>query len=149
MTLPKQWQALVIQLLAVPGMLVAYYLLLYHNGVLFTSCTVNEFFDCGQVSGPGSPYSSIGPIPVALIGLLGYVTIFLVVWLGSWSETIEEYIPELLAGLVGLAFLFTLGLTALELVVIHAFCQYCLYSAAIVLVMLILAISLIINRNRG
>ena len=40
------------------------------------------------------------------------------------------------------------GLTLLELAVIHAFCQYCLYSAAIVLVMLILAISLIVSRNR-
>ncbi len=148
MTLPKYWQALVIQLLAVPGMLVAYYLLLYHNGVLFTSCTVNEFFDCGQVSGPGSPYSSIGPIPVALIGLLGYASIFLVVWLGNWSDTIEEYMPELLAGLVGIAFLFTLGLTGMEMLVIHAFCQFCLYSAGIVLVMFIVAISLIISSNR-
>jgi uncharacterized membrane protein len=148
MTLPKYWQALVIQLLAVPGMLLAYYLLLYHNGVLFTSCTVNEFFDCGQVSGPGSPYSSIGPIPVALLGLLGYASIFLVVWLGNWSDTIEEYMPELLVGLVGIAFVITLGLTALEMLVIHAFCQFCLYSAAIVLVMSILAVSLIVSRNR-
>jgi uncharacterized membrane protein len=148
MNIPEKWQALVIQLLAVPGMLVAYYLLLYHNGVLFTTCTVNDFFDCGQVSGPGSPYSSIGPIPVALIGLLGYAAIFLVVWLGNWSSTIDDYLPELLAGLVGLACLFTLGLTGLELVVIHAFCQYCLYSAAIVLVMLVLAISLLVSQRR-
>lgn len=148
MNIPEKWQALVIQLLAVPGMLVAYYLLLYHNGVLFTTCTVNDFFDCGQVSGPGSPYSSIGPIPVALIGLLGYVAIFLIVWLGNWSSYIDDYLPELLAGLVGLAFLFTLGLTGLELVVIHAFCQYCLYSAAIVLVMLVLAISLLVSQRR-
>lgn len=148
MNLPKNWQALVIQLLTVPGTLVAYYLLLYHNGVLFTTCTVNDFFDCGQVSGPGSPYSSIGPIPVALIGLLGFVAIFLVVWLSNWSSSIDEYLPELLAGLVGLAFIFTLGLTVLELAVIHAFCQYCLYSAAIVLVMFVLAISFIISQRR-
>lgn len=148
MNLPKNWQALIIQLLAVPGTLVAYYLLLYHNGVLFTTCTVNDFFDCGQVSGPGSPYSSIGPVPVALIGLLGYGAIFLVVWLSNWSGPIDEYLPELLTGLVGLAFIFTLGLTLLELAVIHAFCQYCLYSAAIVLVMFILAISFLVSQRR-
>ena len=148
MNLPRNWQALVIQLLAVPGMLVAYYLLLYHEGVLFTTCTVNDFFDCGQVSGPGSPYSSIGPIPVALIGLIGYVSIFLVVWLSNWSNTIDDYLPELLIGLVGLAFIFTLGLTLLELAVIHAFCQYCLYSAAIVLLMFILAISLVVGQRQ-
>ena len=148
MNLPDKWQALVIQLLAVPGMLVAYYLLLYHNGVLFSSCTINEFFDCGQVSGPGAPYSSIGPIPVALIGLIGYATIFLVVWLGNWSDQVDDYIPELLIGLTGLALLFTFGLTALEFFVINAFCQYCLYSAAIILGMFILALSLIISQRR-
>jgi uncharacterized membrane protein len=148
MNLPDKWQALVIQLLAVPGMLLAYYLLLYHNGVLFTSCTVNEIFDCGQVSGPGAPYSSIGPIPVALIGLIGYATIFLVVWLGNWSDLIDDYLPELLIGLTGLAFIFTLGLTMLEIFVIHAICQFCLYSAIIVLIIFLLALSLVISQRR-
>lgn len=149
MTLPEKWQALVIQLLAVPGMLVAYYLLLFHGGVLFASCTINEIFDCGQVSGPGSPYSSIGPVPIALIGLLGYAAIFTVVWLTTWSSWIDEYLPELLFALVGLAFLFTLGLTLLEVLVIHALCQYCLYSAVIVLAMFVLAVSLIIGERRA
>ncbi len=149
MNLPRHWQALVIQLLTVPGMLIAYYLLLYHNGVLFTTCGVNDFFDCGQVSGPGAPFSSIGPIPVALIGLIGYVTIFLSVWLSNWSETIDDYIPEIMFALTTLAFLFTLGLTLLEALVINAFCQFCLYSAGIVLVMFILALSLLISERRS
>ncbi len=148
MSFPQDWQPRLIQLLAVPGMLVAYYLLLYHSGSLFTTCTVNEWFDCGQVSGPASPYSSIGPIPVALLGLTGYASIFLLVWLRDWIQFIEDYLPELLAGFVGLAFLFTLGLTSLELLVIHAFCQYCLYSAAIVTLMFILTISYLIGSRR-
>ncbi|MFN2171949.1 MAG: vitamin K epoxide reductase family protein [Candidatus Promineifilaceae bacterium] len=148
MQIPNRWQALLIQLLAVPGMLVAYYLFLYHRGVLFTNCTINEIFDCGQVSGPGAAYSSIGPIPVALIGLIGYATIFLVVWLGNWSELIDDYLPELLMGLVGLAFLFTIGLTSLEIFVIHAICQFCLYSAIIVLLMFVLALSLAFSRRQ-
>ena len=149
MRLPENWQASVIQLLAIPGMLVAYYLLLYHNGVLFTTCGVSELFDCGQVSGPGSPYSSIGPIPIALLGMLGYSAIFLVVWLQDWSDFISDNLPELVLGLVGLAFLFSLGLTLMELLVIHAFCQFCLYSSAIVLVMFVLAISLLLSRRNA
>lgn len=148
MTIPKEWQAKLIQLLAVPGMMVAYYLLLFHSGSLFTTCSVNEWFDCGQVSGPESPYSSIGPVPVALLGLLGYASIFIVVWLQEWIPLVEDNLPELVIGLVSLAFLFTLGLTALELFVIHAFCQYCLYSAAIVTVMFILAISYVLSSRR-
>jgi uncharacterized membrane protein len=148
MALPDNWQVRLIQLLAVPGMMVAYYLYLFHSGSLFTTCTVNDLFDCGQVSGPGAPYSSIGPIPVALIGLFGFAVIFLVVWLQDWIELVEDYLPELVIGIVGLAFLFTLGLTALEFFVIHAFCQYCLYSAAIVIVMLILAISYLLSGRK-
>ena len=148
MNIPNDWQARLIQLLAVPGLLIAYYLYLYHTGSLFTTCTVNDWFDCGQVSGPSSPYSSIGPIPVALIGLLGYATIFIVIWLKDWFQLVEDYLTELVVGLVGLAFLFTLGLTALELLVIHAFCQYCLYSAAIVLTMFILAISYLLSSRK-
>jgi len=148
MTLQKDWAVRIIQLLAVPGMLVAYYLYLFHSGSLFTTCTVNDLFDCGQVSGPGSPYSSIGPVPVALIGLIGYAVIFLLVWLQDWIGFVEDNLPELILGVVGLAFLFTLGLTALEMFVIHAFCQYCLYSAAIILVMFVLAISFLISSKK-
>ncbi len=61
---------------------------------------------------------------------------------------IEDNLPELLFGVVGLAFLFTLGLTGLEMFVIHAFCQYCLYSAAVVLVMFILAIGYLVGSRK-
>lgn len=149
MKFPKGWQVYLIQLLSLPGLLVAYYLFLFHSGELLSTCTVNDLFDCGQVSGPSSPYSSIGPIPVALIGLLGYALIFLIVWLKEWIPLVEDYLPELIAGTVGLAFLFTLGLTLLEMFVIHAYCQYCLYSALIILLMFILAISYLISSNKN
>lgn len=148
MRLPNNWPVRIIQLLAVPGMLVAYYLYLFHSGSLFTTCTVNDLFDCGQVSGPGSPYSAIGPIPVALIGLVGYAIIFLMVWIQDWIEFVADNLPELMIGMVSLAFLFTLGLTLLEMFVIHAFCQYCLYSAAIVFVMFVLAIVYLVRSRK-
>ncbi|MEZ4519054.1 MAG: vitamin K epoxide reductase family protein [Chloroflexota bacterium] len=75
------WQARVIQLLAVPGLLISFYLLLYHNGVIPEVCRPSGWENCGIVSGPTAPYSSIGPVPVALIGFLGYLAIFLVTWL--------------------------------------------------------------------
>jgi uncharacterized membrane protein len=135
------WQARLIQLLSVAGIVTAFYLLLYHQGKVFSACKVNAVFDCGKVSGPGSPYSSVGPIPVALIGLVGYAVIFLLIWLQDWLPIVEENLPELLIGTVGLAFLFTLYLTSLEFFAIGSFCQYCVWSAVIVLTMFILAIS--------
>jgi uncharacterized membrane protein len=137
----SHWQLRLIQLLAVPGMLISYYLLLFHNGDLIAACSASGWDDCGRVSGPGATYSSIGPIPVALIGLLGYAVIFLAVWLRDWLPAAREYLPEVMAGVTGLAFLFTLFLTGLELFVIHAFCRYCLVSAVIIAVMFGLAIS--------
>ncbi|MEW5986358.1 MAG: vitamin K epoxide reductase family protein [Chloroflexota bacterium] len=143
--MPKDWQPRLIQLLAIPGLLLAYYLLLYHNGVLTISCDTGGWEDCGKVSGPGAPYSAIGPVPVALVGLLGYALIFLLVWLKEWLVWVDDYLPELLVGATGLALLFSLGLTALELFVIHALCRYCLVSAAIVTIMFGLAISFLIR----
>lgn len=145
----ERWQARIIQLLAVPGLLVAFYLLLYHNGALVAACKVGGWEDCGLVSGPNAPYASIGPIPVALIGLLGYAAIFLVVWLADWLGVVRRYLPELLIALSGFALLFTLGLTALEIFVIHAVCRYCLVSAGIILIMFILAVSYLRSANRA
>lgn len=149
MSLPEDWQVRVIQLLAVPGLLIAYFLYLYHESYLIGVCEPNQLFDCGQVSGPNSPWASIGPVPVALIGLVGYVVIFLTTWLQDWIDFVDDYMPELMLALTGIAFLFTLGLTLLEALVIHAFCQYCVYSAVIVLVMFILSISYLRARKRA
>ncbi|MCB8982546.1 MAG: vitamin K epoxide reductase family protein [Ardenticatenaceae bacterium] len=137
---PDDWQLRLIQLLAVFGMFVAYFLLLFHRGDLIGVCEPGGFEDCGQVSGPGAPYSAIGPIPVALIGLVGYIVIFLAVWLKDWIAALDDYMPEIMVGLTGLAFVFTLYLTSLELFIIHAVCRYCLISAGIVTLQLILAI---------
>ena len=147
--IPDKWQVRLIQLLTLPGLLVAFYLLLYHNGTVAGICAAQGFEDCGRVSGPEAPYSSIGPIPVALIGLVGYVVIFLLTWLPAWLPVLERYLPELLIGVIGLALLFTAGLTALEIYVIHAVCRYCLVSAGIIVVMFVLAISYLraVNRN--
>lgn len=137
---PDDWQVRLIQLLAVPGMILAFYLLLYHEGNLIDVCTASGWDDCGKVSGPDAPYSSIGPIPVALIGLIGYITIFLVAWAKDWLSIVQDYLPELLVGLTAVAFLFSLGLTGLELFVIHAICRFCVISAVIITVMFALSI---------
>ena len=145
---PDEWQLRLIQLFSVPGMFIAFYLLLYHSGNLINVCSASGWDDCGKVSGPEATYSSIGPIPVALIGLVGYVVIFLLIWLKDWLRFIDDTIPELMVGLTGVAFLFSLGLTALELFVIQAICRYCVISAVLVAIMFALAISYLRSFNQ-
>ena len=142
----QHWQVRLIQLQSVFGMLISYYLYLFHEGVLIVGCTGAGWDDCGSVSGPFSPYSSIGPIPIAAIGFVGYLAIFMAIWLMDW-DLVGQYLPELMIALTGLAFLFSLGLTALELFVIHAFCRYCVISAINVTIMFVLAILYL--RNPG
>ena len=79
-------------------------------------------------------------VPAAVFQRLGYFQ--------GFCGNVERYLPELLVGLTGLALLFTLGLTALEVFVIHAVCRYCLISAAIILVMFVLAVSYLRAANR-
>lgn len=141
MRMKQDWQIRLIQLLSVPGMMLAYYLFLFHEGVLVSGCAVGGWFDCGQVSGPGAPYASIGPVPVAFIGLVGYAVIFLLTWLRDWDFALMDYLAELMVAVTGFAFVFTLVLTGLELFVIGAFCQYCVVSAVLVIVLFGLAIS--------
>jgi uncharacterized membrane protein len=143
------WQPRLIQLLSVPGLLLAYYLFLYHEGQIISACTVTDFFDCGRVSGPGAPYASIGPIPVSVIGLLGYATIFLLVWSADFLPIVQKNLPELLIGVISFALLFTLYLKSLEIFVIGAICQYCLYSAVIIAIMFALAIHYLLRGRRG
>lgn len=143
----QEWQLRLIQLLSVPGMLVAYYLYLFHEGVLVSGCAVGGWFDCGIVSGPGAPYASIGPVPVAFIGLTGYAVIFLLTWLKDWEFPLLDYLPELLVAVTGFAVLFSLGLTILELLVIKAFCQYCVVSAVLVVILFGLSLSYLRSVN--
>lgn len=144
-----KWPVRLIQLLAVPGLLIAFYLLLYHNGDITATCKTGTWEDCGLVSGPDAPYSSLGPFPVALIGFVGYAFIFLVIWLSDLSQSVANYLPELLVGTIALALLFTAGLTALEIFVIHAVCRYCLISAAIIVIMFVLAVVNLRDANRS
>ncbi|MCA9957812.1 MAG: vitamin K epoxide reductase family protein [Anaerolineales bacterium] len=145
----EDWQIKVIQLLSVAGIVVAFFLYLYHDGSLIGVCTASGWDDCGQVSGPDAPYSTVGPIPVALIGLVGYIFIFGLTWLRDWLPILDDYLPELMLGTTALAFLFTLWLTALEIFVIHAVCRYCVVSAVIITVMFGLSISYLRSANQA
>lgn len=143
----QEWQLRLIQLLSIPGMLLAFYLYLFHEGVLIVGCEVGSWWDCGQVSGPGAPYASIGPVPVAFIGLTGYAVIFMLTWLQDWDFPLMDYLPELLVAVTGFALLFSLGLTALEFFVIGAFCQYCVVSAVLVVILFGLSVSYLRSAN--
>jgi uncharacterized membrane protein len=82
---------------------------------------------CSQVL--RSAWASIYGIPLAAIGGLAYFTVFSLAVLSAFGY---RRMPALLGTLVALMFLATLGLLYVQARVLHAFCDYCLLSAALV-----------------
>lgn len=74
-----------------------------------------------------SKWASIGPVPLASLGAMAYFLAFSCATLAAFGY---QRAPLGLAVMVGIMFLTTLGLLYLQAFVLHAFCEYCLLSAA-------------------
>ena len=75
----------------------------------------------------GSPYARIAGVPVAYLGVLGYFAAFgFATFAGFGSKRAQK----LFALTVGAMFALTLWLLYVQAFVLHAFCRYCLFSAA-------------------
>lgn len=112
--------------LSLVGLALATYSLLHKTG--FTSgavCDINSTFNCDVVN--RGPYSDIGPVPVALLGVIGYVFFALTAFLKR-REPHDRNLSLFLVGSTGLGFLFSLYLSGLEAFVLHAYCVICLSS---------------------
>jgi uncharacterized membrane protein len=128
----------VIAILALAGAVVSALALQVHYTVTTAPCSINEKWDCGIVN--RSPYSVIGGIPVALIGILGFLAII-------WLSFARQRIILLLASLTGLAF--SLYLAHIERDVLGVWCLYCVISLAIIsIIPLLNIIWLVLEANR-
>jgi vitamin-K-epoxide reductase (warfarin-sensitive) len=101
-------------------------------------CDINERWDCGIVN--HSPYAMIGPVPVAVIGIAGYLV------LGILSLR-RGYRLMLVGALAGLAF--SLRLAHIENHVLGVWCIYCAISlGTISLITLLLVIAILVQTLR-
>ena len=80
-----------------------------------------------------SKYASIGPVPVAALGLLyyGVVLMLLITYLDIWNRRLLHWA----SWLVSAGMLATLYFIYVQLFVLHAFCPYCMASAVTTTVM--------------
>lgn len=155
----QPWQIRVIQLLSVGGLLVAYFLKLYHDEILFVQCgdgsqTIFGLpIDCGLVSGPTSRWSYLNlfgfKFAIAELGLYAYAAMFGLIWLADLVAPLRRYVKPILLLMTGGGLLFTAYLTYLEAFTIGAWCKYCLYSAGIILAMFLLTASMYLGRDRS
>lgn len=121
----------VIAALALGGVLDSTYLLLHRLGIIGELACINPG-SCDIVN--ASVYASIKGMPVAAVGLVGYVLI-LAVALASvqpgWAE--NSRFDQLLAVLSGGGAAFSVYLTFVSITILHATCQWCLVSLALIL----------------
>lgn len=94
--------------------------------------------NCNTVS--QSVYSTWNGIPIALIGALSYLAILLLLFFEDKLDFFHENSPLLVLGLCLIGFIYSIYLTYLELAVIKAICPYCVASATLITILLIMAI---------
>jgi uncharacterized membrane protein len=118
---------LVIAVLAVSGTVVSSVSLHHHYGTSKTSyCELGESFNCDIVN--RSTYSAIFGVPVALIGIVGYLALLLVAtFYRNHADT-----PAILMTSSATGMGFALYLTYIEGFVLAAWCILCLTSLGLI-----------------
>jgi uncharacterized membrane protein len=129
---------MIVAALALAGIFISIYLTLYKLGVIGElSCSIGS---CETVN--TSRWSVFLGLPVAAWGLLFYLDVFGVALLGTmprWEN--EPVISIILVAEAAIGVLFSAWLTYLELAVINAICIWCVTSAVIVLVILLVSVA--------
>ena len=128
-----KWPYVAAALLAAIGLADAVYLTVEHLAGRSVPCSVTH--GCEEVL--TSSYAVIGGIPLAAVGAAAYFSVFSLATLAAFGYRIAG---TLLRPLVSVMVLVSLWLFYLQAVVIRAFCQFCLLSAAITITLMIVVL---------
>lgn len=129
--------------LAVLGMLVSIYMTIFKLTENKNMCLGNG--GCSVVN--SSSYSEVsGIIPVALIGVGGYLVILAVLLLENRIKFFKQNGTLVVFGLSLIGFLFTIYLIYVELALIHALCPFCVTSQITMTVLFILSVILLVRQ---
>jgi len=128
---------MIVATLALAGIFISLYLTLYKIGVIGElSCSIGS---CETVN--TSKWSRFLGLPVAAWGLLFYLDVFAIALIGTFPRfENERVISIVLVAETVVGVLFSAWLTYLELAVIHAICIWCVTSAVIVTVILVVSV---------
>jgi uncharacterized membrane protein len=120
-------------LLSLLGLADALYLTIEHLTGESVRCTILS--GCSEVL--SSRYAVVAGYPLAAIGAAAYFTVFSLATLAVFGYRAAG---TLLTPLLAAMFIVSLWLIYLQAFVIRQFCQYCLFSAAITSVLLLLVV---------
>ncbi|MFA5810283.1 MAG: vitamin K epoxide reductase family protein [Thermoleophilia bacterium] len=112
-----------------------------------SSCDVNETISCTAVN--QSSYSEVFGLPVAGIGIAGYVTMGLLAGAALSRKSSASVILKLLAAMALAALAVSLYLTFIELFVLHAVCPLCVLSLLLIITTSAIAVRVQMLNARG
>ncbi|MDR3724823.1 MAG: vitamin K epoxide reductase family protein [Terracidiphilus sp.] len=121
---------LLIVLLSLAGVVDSWLALRVHYSTGTEPCDINARWDCGVVN--HSSYAEIQHVPVAVLGIAGYLLLAALAWLRRERLLTLAAIPGL-----GIA----LYLTHIEKDVLMVYCLYCVISQVLIVLILLMALA--------
>jgi len=132
----KGWLDIAIPVLSLIGLGASIYLT--YVEITHTRALCGPVGDCNAVQ--SSPYAKLfGILPVGVLGALGYIAILLTwIWRRFRTDALSRIAGPAMYGMALFGTLFSIYLTYLELFVIRAVCIWCLSSAVIITIIMLL-----------
>jgi uncharacterized membrane protein len=127
-----------IALLALAGALVSTLALRVHYSTATEPCSIDEKWDCGIVN--HSPFAEIAHIPVAAIGIAGYLAL-------AGLALARRRVLVVAAAIIGLGF--ALYLTHIERDILTVWCLYCVISLGIISLLTLLGLGWVAAEKIG
>ena len=124
------------------GLLVSAYMTVYKLTSNDSMCLGSG--DCHTVN--ASSYSEVNNIPVAVIGMFGYAALLATLLFETRNAFFKKNGTLLFFGLSLTGFLFTVWLIFVEIVLIKAFCPFCITSQIAMTLVFILAVIRLIRQ---
>lgn len=124
----------VLVVLAVIGIVVSALALREHYRIDASPCSINERWDCGIVN--HSPYAMVKGIPVAVIGMAGYLLLGVLALRRAYAWMLP---------FVTVALVIAIHLADIESMVLGVWCIYCVISLGIITLMTLLVIGKVIG----
>ncbi|HVM93854.1 MAG TPA: vitamin K epoxide reductase family protein [Terriglobales bacterium] len=122
--------------LALAGIVVSSLALREHYRVEASPCSINEKWDCGIVN--KSPFAMIYGVPVAVIGMGGYLFLAFLAWRKAYA-----WMLPFVTG----AFAFAIHLADVEALALGVWCIYCVISLGIITLITLLVIGTAIAQS--
>jgi len=131
----------IIIFLSVLSVLISVYLIYLHYSANASSfCNISEQLNCDVVN--KSVYSKFptgNGMPVSILGLLTFVTIFTIALLMRINKIKRKILEEGLFYLLVISFIFALYLFYVEAFILHSYCIFCLALDFLIILMLLIS----------